>query len=465
MEKATISAHISRKGGFSMVKDKEFYRSLFIVALPAAFQGLISMGVNMLDNVMVGSLGDVTLASVSLANQATNLFTFIVNGIGGGAAVLISQYWGKQDYVRIRRIFGVILRFAAVVSLVVCALAALFPEQVMRIFTSDADMIREGAKYVRIVCFSYPLFAISNTMVVMLRWMEIVRIGLIVSSISLVCNFCFNYLLIFGKFGFPALGARGAAIATVIARAVELCVAAYYLFVREKRVRFRLRDFFTHDREMSEDFFRHALPVIAGDSQWGLVGTAKAMLIGRLGVTMVSANSIADTFLSLALIFTNGLSNGACVVVGKSVGQKDYARTRQYSNTIQLLFACLGVVVAGVVVAMSFTVPYIYNVTEETRSLASTFLLIGAFTHLGTCYHAACFTGINRGAGDGKFVMKVDMICGWLVVIPLTFLAGFVLKLPLPVVYLCTRIDQCFKWIIAFFRLRGDKWIRNVTRE
>ena len=169
-----------------MVKDKEFYRSLFIVALPAAFQGLISMGVNMLDNVMVGSLGDVTLASVSLANQATNLFTFIVNGIGGGAAVLISQYWGKQDYVRIRRIFGVILRFAAVVSLVVCALAALFPEQVMRIFTSDADMIREGAKYVRIVCFSYPLFAISNTMVVMLRWMEIVRIGLIVSSISLV---------------------------------------------------------------------------------------------------------------------------------------------------------------------------------------------------------------------------------------------------------------------------------------
>ena len=358
-----------------------------------------------------------------------------------------------------------ILRFAAVVSLVVCALAALFPEQVMRIFTSDADMIREGAKYVRIVCFSYPLFAISNTMVVMLRWMEIVRIGLIVSSISLVCNFCFNYLLIFGKFGFPALGARGAAIATVIARAVELCVAAYYLFVREKRVRFRLRDFFTHDREMSEDFFRHALPVIAGDSQWGLVGTAKAMLIGRLGVTMVSANSIADTFLSLALIFTNGLSNGACVVVGKSVGQKDYARTRQYSNTIQLLFACLGVLVAGVVVAMSFTVPYIYNVTEETRSLASTFLLIGAFTHLGTCYHAACFTGINRGAGDGKFVMKVDMICGWLVVIPLTFLAGFVLKLPLPVVYLCTRIDQCFKWIIAFFRLRGDKWIRNVTRE
>ena len=419
-----------------MVKDKQFYRSLFIVALPAAFQGLISMGVNMLDNLMVGALGDVTLASVSLANQATTLFTFLVNGIGGGAAVLISQYWGKKDYDRIRRIFGVILRFAAIVSFIVCGLVFFFPRQTMRIFTNDLGMIAEGAKYVRIVCLSYPLFAMANTMVVMLRWMEIVRIGLLISSISLVCNFCFNYLLIFGHLGFPALGAEGAAIATVIARLFELCIAAYYLFFREQRVRFRLRNFLTWDREMTGDFFRHSLPIIAGDSQWGLVGAAKAMLIGRLGVSMVSANSIADIFLSLARIFTDGLANGACVVIGKSVGEKE-----------------------------SFTVPYLYNITPETQKLAAQFLLIGAFTHLGTCYHAACFTGINRGAGDGKFVMKVDMVCGWLIVVPLTFLAGFVFQWPLWAVFLCTRIDQCFKWIIAFFRLRGDKWIKNVTRD
>ena len=128
-----------------MVKDKQFYRSLFIVALPAAFQGLISMGINMLDNLVVGALGGVTLASVSLATQATTLFTFLVNGIGGGAAVLISQYWGKKDYDRIRRIFGVILRFAAIVSLIVCGLVFFFPRQTMRIFTNDASMIAEGA--------------------------------------------------------------------------------------------------------------------------------------------------------------------------------------------------------------------------------------------------------------------------------------------------------------------------------
>ncbi|MGI5894762.1 MAG: MATE family efflux transporter [Candidatus Merdivicinus sp.] len=448
-----------------MVKEKEFYRSLFIVALPAAFQGLISLGVNMLDNLMVGSLGDLTLASVSLANQATGLFTFFVNGIGGGAAVLISQYWGKRDFDKIRRIFGVILRFAAIAALLICVLISLFPEQTMRIFTNDPEMIQAGIPYLRIVCLSYPLFAVSNTMVVMLRWMEIVRIGLIISCVSLAANFCFNSLLIFGLLGFPALGAQGAAIATVIARLLELSITAYYLFVREKRVRFRLKDFFTHDREMAGDFLRHSVPIIVGDSQWGLIGTAKAMMIGRLGVTMVSANAIADVFLSLALIFTNGLANGACVVIGKSVGEKDYAKTRRYSNTIQIIFAGLGVLVAGVVLLMSLFVPNFYNVSQQTKDLAATFLVIGAFTHLGTCYHAACFTGINRGAGDGKFVMKVDMICGWLVVVPLTFLSGFIWHWPLWAVYLCTRIDQCFKWIIAIIRLKGNRWIRNVTRD
>ena len=195
-----------------MVKEKEFYKSLFIVALPAAFQALISMSVNMLDNLMVGSLGDIPLAAVAQANQATTLFTFIVNGVGGGAAVLISQYWGKKDFEKIRRIFGVVLRFAALLSLLVCGVIFLFPEPTMRIFTNDAALIKEGAKYVRIICLSYPLFALANTMVVMLRWVEIVKIGLMISCVSLACNFVFNWIFIFGRLGVPAMGIQGAAI-------------------------------------------------------------------------------------------------------------------------------------------------------------------------------------------------------------------------------------------------------------
>ena len=447
-----------------MVKDKSFYRFLLIVAIPAAFQSLISLSVNMLDNVMVGSLGDVSLAAVSLANQATALLTFFINGIAGGSAVLVSQYWGKKDFAHIREIFAVILRFAFISITLISLVMFCFPRAVMRVFTPDPEMIAAGAQYVRIICFSYIFYALANSIVTMLRWIEIVKVGMIVSTISLFTNLAFNYILIFGKLGLPAMGIRGAALATVLARMVEFGIAAWYLFRKEKRLQMRIKDLLVHNKEMFRDFVANSVPIIIGDLQWGLVGTVKAMMIGRLGVTMTSANAIADVVLSLAMIFTNGLSNGACVVIGKSVGAKEYDKTRSYSNTIQVMFAIIGVCVAALLLSIRTFPPMLYNVSQETRDLATTFLTIGAITHIGTCYHAACFVGINRGAGDGKFVMKVDMICGWLVVLPLTFLTGFILKLPLPVVYLCTRIDQCFKWIIAFFRLRGDKWIRNVTR-
>lgn len=448
-----------------MVKDKAFYKTLFLVALPAAFQSLISLGVNMLDNIMVGTLGDVTLASVSLANQATALLGFIINGLAGGSAVLVSQYWGKKDLVHIRQTFGVILRFAFCVIMTVSALMFIFPQGAMRIFTTDQAMIEEGAKYVRIVCLSYIFYGLANSIITMLRWIEVIKVGMLISSISFFTNLTFNYVLIFGKLGLPAMGIKGAALATVLARIVEFGIAAYYLFVKEKVLRMRIKDVFIRNKEMFRDFVKHSLPIVLGDLQWGIVGTVKVMMIGRLGVTMTSANAIADVVLSLAMIFTNGLAQGAMVVIGKTVGAKEYDKTRQYSNTIQIMFAIMGVCAGLLVIAISPFPPMLYNVSAETKALATTMLVIGGFTHMGTCYHASCFVGINRGSGDGRFVAKVDIICGWLVVLPLTFLAGFVFKLPLAWVYFFTRVDQSFKWIIAFLRLRGNKWIRNVTRD
>jgi len=212
---------------------------------------------------------------------------------------------------------------------------------------------------------------------------------------------------------------------------------------------------------------------MAGDTQWGLVGFFKAIIIGRLPQEMMSANGIAEIIMSLAGIFTVGLGSAACVIIGKTVGAKEYEKTRKYSNTLQILFASFGVIMCTVLFFAKTPLISLYAIVspntsggfpEETIKLAKTFISIGAFTLIGTFYHATCFTGINRGAGDGKFVFKVDMICGWLVVLPMTYLSARVFGFPLPLVFLSARIDQCFKWIIAFFRLRGNKWIRNVTR-
>lgn len=457
--------HRDRGGGSTvLIRDGRFYWALLAIAVPTAVQGFISLGVNMLDNIMVGSLGDVTLAAVSLANQVTLLLNGFTRGVAGGAAVLISQYWGKDDRIRIKQVMSAALQICVGVNLLCAAGIVLFPEQVMHIFSSDPSAVQEGAGYIRILAVSYVFSSVSETMIAMLRCVEAARLGMMTSGMTLFTNLILNYALIFGKFGLPRLGAPGAALATDISRALEMGVVLFYVFVVDKRLRLRWLELWSAGREMFRDYFRFGTPVLLGDFQWALVGFVKNALLGHMGVLMVAANSIAETVFSLFYVFITGLSNGACVLVGKSVGAGDHVEARKRSNTIQILFAAVGLLVCASVYSVRYLAPSFYQVSAQAKALASQFIALNAWISIGTCYHAACFTGINRGAGDGRFVMQVDLLCGWLVVIPAVWLSGFVLKAPLPVVYVCTRIDQCFKWIIALIRLRGDKWIHNVTR-
>ncbi|MBE6891281.1 MAG: MATE family efflux transporter [Ruminococcaceae bacterium] len=450
---------------FSVVKDKDFYKTLAKLALPVALQQLISLCVVMLDNVMVASLGDLALSSVSQANQVTVFFTFIVRGVSGGAALMISQYWGKKDVERIKQIFAVIFQVTGFIAVAVNIFVFFCPELVLRFFTNDADIIVSAQGYIKIVSFSYLLFALADTFAAMLRCVEIVKITFAVSVFSLFTNLFLNYSLIGGNFGFPALGIEGAAIATVISRGLELAIVMVFFFCIQKRIPAKSIDLFRVDKLMYKDYAKYGLPILIGDIQWGMVGVFKSVIIGRLGVSMISAANIADTIMQLGLIFSNGLASAACVVIGKTVGVKNYELTRKYSTTIQIIFVGVGVVMSSMVFLLRDPFVSLYDVSSETSTLAAQLIAIGAITLLGTSYHVACFTGINRGAGDSKFVFKVDMICGWLVMLPLSFLTAFVFKAPLPVIFIATRIDQCFKWIVALIRLKGDRWITNIVRE
>lgn len=455
-----------------LTKDKSFYKTLLIIALPVALQQLISLAVVMLDNVMVGSLGDVSLSAVSQANQVTVFFTFFVRGISGGAALLISQYWGKKDSERIKQIFSMTFLTTVILAGVVTVFVFFCPSLVVKFFSNNTELLSEATDYIRIACFSYVLFALSDTFISMLRCVEIVKITFVISIVSFFTNLGGNYVLIFGKLGLPAMGVQGAALATVIARAIELIIVMVFFFKVQKKITVKPKDLFFAERVMWRDFFKYGVPVLVGDVQWGLVGVVKAVVIGRLSLEMMAAVSITDVVMQLGLIFANGLAAGACVIIGKTVGAGDFKKTREYSTSIELIFGAVGIVMGlGIFFLRAFPVSLYTEISEATRVLAMQLLGIGAFTLIGTSYHMACFTGINRGAGDSRFVFKVDMICGWLIVIPLTVLAAaghlgnWAPFFSLPLVFLCTRIDQCFKWIVAFIRLRGNKWIKNVTRD
>ena len=447
-----------------LTRDKAFYRTMFIVALPAAFQSLIAQLVNLADTIMVGRLPGFAMAGVGQTNEIANIFVMATLGLISGSTVLISQYWGKRDMVRIKQIFSIVLKVTTLLSVLVAVLVNLFPRQILSLFNTDMAVVDAALPYITIFCLSFIPYAISQSLIGMLRAIEVTKVALVMSIVTLFVNIGMNAVLIFGLLGFPAMGVRGAALATLIARCVEVIIVCTYVFKMQTALPIKLRDLLHAEGWLWKDYRKYGLPVALGDTQWALVGLGKTFILGHLGGLMISANIIASNMLSLGMLFCFALANGATVVIGKTVGAGDYDKTREYSTSIQWLFLGFGIFFAAIVFFTRRFFVGLYGSSEEISNLAVMMIALGAPTMIGTCYHASCFVGINRGAGDGKFVMYVDMICGWLVVLPISALAAFVWHVPYAWMFLFLRIDQCFKWIIAFIRLRGDKWIKNVTR-
>ncbi len=459
------------KGGQNVIRDREFYKTIFRISLPAAFQALVSFLVVVADDIMVSKLsgGASAQAAVTQVNSLTAFYTATLTGLVSGSSVLIAQYWGKRDMMRIRKVFSIVFWICITTALVFTFVARLFPGAVTGLVISAKETQVSGLarEYLRIACLTFLPYAVTTSLIGMLRSIEVVKITLVTTVVALALNISLNALLIFGLCGFPALGVSGAAIATLITRIVEMAMVVAYTFCIQKQLAIKPKNLLEIDRTLARDYARYGLPVGLTDMQWSLIGILKSAIIGQMGVAFMAANSIASSMANLGTMFTFALAGGACIVVGKAVGKGDYDAAREYSKTIQLMFLMIGIAMAALVFALRVPFTRLYGSAKdpEVYSLATTMIAILAVTLIGTSYHASCFIGINRGAGDSRFVAMVDSICGWLIVIPATALCAFVFKAPLPVVFLATRVDQCFKWVIAMLRLRGDKWIRNVTRE
>ena len=449
-----------------MVKDKQFYKTMLRLSLPAAFQSAVNLLVVMADNVMVTRTGENALSAVAQSNAITTFVTAGLSGLSTGAIVLISQYWGKRDKKSIRTVCAVAVSVCLLFGLMAAAAASLFPRALLGLVINGGEtaVIRLAMRYLPIVCLSYIPLAVTSALVGVLKGVEVVRITLYTTLLSLFANIGLNYTLIFGHFGFPALGVTGAAIATVAARVLEAALVWVYFFRVQKALPIKPGDLKKSEAWAWQDYARYGLPVGLTDAQWALVNLLKAVILGQMGKMMIDATSVTDMMMNLGTIFTFALAGGACVVVGKAVGEKDYAKVREYANTIQVMFLGIGVTMCTLVFLLRAPFAGLYGLNAETFALSTKMIAICSVTLLGTSYHASCFVGINRGAGDSRFVMIVDLLCGWLVVLPAASLAAFVFHWPLAAVYFCTRVDQCFKWIIAFFRLRGNRWIKNVTR-
>ena len=446
-------------------KDKKFYKLILSIALPIALQNLITFAVSMIDTMMLGSLGEVQLSAASIGNNLFFILTILIFGLAGGSNILISQYWGKGDVKAIHKILSIMYRACIIITSIFIAIAIFLPEKFMKIYTSDALVIEQGASYLRIVAIGYIFYAITNCTIMMLRSVKTVKISLFVYTISLIVNGFFNYILIFGKFGAPVLGVRGAAIATVIARITEFAIVLFFMIKVEDKIRLRVKHLIKVDKLMLKDFLSNVIPVLFNEFLWSTGSTMISIIIGRLGTETVAANSISNVVFQFVTVFIFGLSNATAVIIGNTIGEGKNDKAKEYSRTIGLLSIVMGLLSALVIL---FIKPYVvdfYNVSNVTKDIAMRIMdvmsIIIVFQSLGV----NLMMGVLRGGGDAKFVLINDIIFMWIVAIPCGFIAAYVLKLPIAIIFFIVKSDEIIKSVVAVVRVLSGKWVRNVTRD
>ena len=446
-------------------KDRNFYRSFAVLCLTLMLEQAVILSVNLADNIMLGRYSESALSGVAAVNQIQFVLQQIVFGVSNGMIVLGSQYWGQKRTGEIRMLSSIAMRAALGVAIALFIAVSLLPEQTLRLFTRDAAIVAEGVAYLKIIRFTYLFFAASSILLGTMRVVESVQIALRVSLLSLVLNCSINYVLIYGRFGAPEMGVRGAAIGTLTARIVELFVFAWYVFVRDRRVSMQPSDFFSADREMARDFFRVASPVILTQTLWGLANALQTVILGHMSAVAIAAQSISSNVFLLLKVASVGASSAAAILIGKAIGEgKDLSVLKEYTRTLQALFVAIGLVLGAALMIIRVPLLRVYNISDETRALANAYMIIQSVVLVTMSYQMPTNGGIIRGGGDTRFVMILDLISIWGIVLPFSCLAAFVWRLSPIIVIILLNSDQVFKCVPAFIRVNSYKWIKRLTR-
>ena len=444
---------------------KKFYRNVFALVLPMALQNLINVGVTAADVVMLGRVGEKVLSGASLAGQVQYIMILFLFGLTSGATVLTAQYWGKGDKRTIEKILGLGMKAAIIVTAIFTVAALLIPGSLMRIFTSDPVVIAEGIKYLRIVAFSYVLMGITQVYLYIMRSVERVVVATVVYLMSLICNVVLNSIFIFGLLGCPKMGIQGAALGTLISRILELVLVFGYAHFYNKDIKFRMQYFWHTDSQLVKDFLVYAIPVVMNEVLWGMGTAANTAILGHMGSAAVAANSVAQVARQLATVVSFGLSSATAIYLGKTIGERKMEHAKAYAQQFVFLSLLLGVIGGGLILIVSpFVTGFLALSVTAQKYLRFMFFVMSYFV-IGQAFNTTLVVGTFRSGGDTRFGLILDMSTMWGCSILLGFLAAFVFKWSVPVVYMILMSDEIIKIPITWWRYKSYKWLKNVTRE
>lgn len=446
-----------------LTKEKGFYKNFFSLWYMLVLNNVIILGVNLADNIMLGNFSEPALSGATACNQLQFIFQQLILGIGNTTVMMGSQHWGQKNTDAVKKLAHGALICGTVVGGIFFLLATFIPEQLVMLFTTSDEIIKEGVTYLRIIKYTYPIFALTNVLLPALRSVESVRIGFYVSLSTLVVNISLNYLLIFGKLGLPAMGTQGAALATLIARAVELIVVVIYIAAVDKKLKWRLRDIKNFDTSTLKLFVLTCLPVMVTDGLFGVSTALQTVVLGHMEDAAISANSVASTLFQLLKVASVGSAGAASVIIGRTVGEGRVEKTKEYARTMQLIFIGIGLVTGITLFLLRTPIISMYKISDEAKVLADGFLIVLSITAIGTAYQMPTNTGIVRGGGDAKYVLRMDIISIWCIVLPLSFLAAFVWGWHPIAVIACLNADQVFKCVPAIIKCNRFNWMKKLT--
>lgn len=447
-----------------IAENKSFYKMAFALVFPMALQNLINVGITSVDVLMLGKVSETVLSAASLAGQVQFIMVLIFFGLTSGAAVLTAQYWGKGDSESIEKIMGICMRFSLIVAVTFTTVVMLFPGPIMRIFTSEAPVIAEGIKYLRIIAISYIFISVTMIYLNIMRSVERVVISTVVYMISLIVNIIVASILIFGLFGAPALGIRGAAIATLASRMVEVSVVFIYAKKYNRIIHFSPKKLLVRDKYLFRDFLVYSIPVTLNELMWGAGTAANAAIIGHLGSSVVSANSVTQITRQLAMVVTFGLANATAIVVGKAIGENNYTAARDYARQFINLSIFTGFMGAGLILLVRPIVMHTLNLSTTTQGHLSMMMLVMSYFVIAQAYNTTLVVGVFRGGGDTRFALFVDIVTMWGGSIIAGFLAAFVFRWNVTIVYMILMSDEILKIPLTLSRYKSKKWLNNVTR-
>ncbi|MBR5712412.1 MAG: polysaccharide biosynthesis C-terminal domain-containing protein [Lachnospiraceae bacterium] len=498
-------------------KDPNFYKKVLVLALPIALQSLIAVGVNMLDTIMVGSIGssggvydmidigpldktaaelasEQSLTAVSLSNTFIGIYHIFCMGLGMGASVLVSRYWGMKQKGddeggkatnALKQTVCLMLRLTLVLAAMFAIATFVMPETIMKMYAkkqvdistvsadevaktiaeneNNLEIIRRGADYLKYSVITYFFLGTSLTVTIVLRSVGQALFPLFVSIGALVVNLCANYAFIFGHFGAPRMEVKGAALGTLIARVFEAVMIVGYLLIKDKRIGFRVRNMFMKTRSLLREYIRISIPVLISDGILALGNNSVAMVIGRLGSEFTSANSITAVTQQMSTVGIQGVCQAGAIVTGQTLGQGDRKKTMRQGWMFFGLGLALGLIAALIIFLIKTPVINGYDVSVSTKLLAEQLMIAISIILIFQATNSIMTKGVLRGGGDTKMLMLMDNVFLWAIALPLGIIAGFVLKLDPFWIYICLKSDQIVKAVWCYFRLRSEKWIKKIS--